>query len=259
VEQDGQLIARYQYDPFGRRISKTLGAGQGAQTTWFIYSEEGLLAEVDTLGKTVRTYGWQPGTDWGTEPLWQADHASAQNSSSRTYHYLHNDHLSTPQVASDATGRSTWQALSESFGHTLERSGNRTRMNLRFAGQYFDEETGTHYNQQRDYAPGLGRYIQRDPIGLSGGINVYGYGYGNPLAYADPNGLVPLVLTPCVTSPQAAMGCAALAWGAANAAANACSNAVDAIKDWMSSDGGGDEGNKFPDRELPKDPRKKLQ
>jgi RHS repeat-associated protein len=108
-------------------------------------------------------------------------------------------------VASDATGRSSWQALSESFGHTLERSGNRTRMNLRFAGQYFDEETGTHYNQQRDYAPGLGRYIQRDPIGLSGGINVYGYGYGNPLAYADPNGLVPLVLTPCVTSPQAAM------------------------------------------------------
>jgi hypothetical protein len=71
---------------------------------------------------------------------------------------------------------------------------------------------------------------------LSGGINVYGYGYGNPLAYADPNGLVPLVLTPCVTSPQAAMGCAALAWGAANAAANACSNAVDAIKDWMSSE-----------------------
>jgi uncharacterized protein RhaS with RHS repeats len=40
---------------------------------------------------------------------------------------------------------------------------------------------------------------------LSGGINVYGYGYGNPLAYADPNGLVALVLRPCVTSPQAAM------------------------------------------------------
>jgi len=135
---------------FGWCISKTLGAEQGGQTTWFVYGAQGLLAELDANGKTAKTYGWQPGTDWGTEPLWQADHASAQNSSSRTYHYLHNDHLSTPQVASDATGRSTWQALSESFGHTLERSGNRTRMNLRFAGQYFDEETGTHYNYYRD-------------------------------------------------------------------------------------------------------------
>jgi len=53
------------------------------------------------------------------EIYWQADPASGQNSSSRTYHYLHNDHLSPPQVASDATGRSSWQALSESFGHTL--------------------------------------------------------------------------------------------------------------------------------------------
>ena len=111
-------------------------------------------------------------------------------------------------------------------------------MNLRFAGQYFDEETGTHYNQQRDYAPGLGRYVQRDPIGLSGGINVYGYGYGNPLAYADPDGLVPLVLTPCVTSPQGAMACAALIGATATAVANACSNAVSAINDWMFSDGG---------------------
>ncbi|WP_225613924.1 RHS repeat-associated core domain-containing protein [Delftia sp. DLF01] len=128
-------------------------------------------------------------------------------------------------------------------------------MNLRFAGQYFDEETGTHYNQQRDYAPGLGRYIQRDPIGLSGGINVYGYGYGNPSAYADPDGLVPLALTPCVTSPQGAMACAALIGATATAVANACSNAVSTINDWMFSDGGGDEGNRFPDRDLPRDPK----
>jgi RHS repeat-associated protein len=196
VEQDGQLIARYQYDPFGRRISKTLGAGQGAQTTWFIYSEEGLLAEVDTLGKTVRTYGWQPGTDWGTEPLWQADHASAQNSSSRTYHYLHNDHLSTPQVASDAAGRSSWQALSESFGNTLERSDNRTRMNLRFAGQYYDEEAETHFNYYRDYSPAVGRYLQSDPSSLDGGINGFNYANLNPSSYIDNNGLVAYIPDP---------------------------------------------------------------
>jgi len=111
-------------------------------------------------------------------------------------------------------------------------------MNLRFAGQYFDEETGTHYNQQRDYAPGLGRYVQRDPIGLSGGINVYGYGYGNPLAYADPDGLVPTVLLSCAT-PQ--FGPLCLAVGVA--IVNACKTTWDATKDWTFSDGGGDDGD----------------
>ncbi|ABX38139.1 YD repeat protein [Delftia acidovorans SPH-1] len=189
VEQDGQVTARYQYDPFGRRISKTLGTGQGAQTTWFIYSGEGLLAEVEALGKTIKSYGWQPDADWGTEPLWQADHINGQTgTSTRIYHYLHSDHLSTPQVASDAAGRSSWQALNESFGQTLERSGNRTRMNLRFAGQYFDEETGTHYNYQRDYSPGVGRYLQTDPIGIDGGVNVFVYAEENPVKLNDPTG-----------------------------------------------------------------------
>ncbi|QQB49213.1 hypothetical protein I6H54_23110 [Delftia acidovorans] len=62
-------------------------------------------------------------------------------------------------MSSAAAGRSSMQALSESFGHTLERSGNRTRMNLRFAGQYFDEEAGTHYNQQRYYVSNVGNFI----------------------------------------------------------------------------------------------------
>lgn len=54
--------------------------------------------------------------------------------------------------------------------------------------------------------------MQRDPIGLSDGVNVdgYGYGYGNPLAYTDPSGLVPLVLAPCVTPAYSPYACAAL-------------------------------------------------
>jgi len=61
--------------------------------------------------------------------------------------------------------------------------------NKRFPGQYKDAETGLHYNYFRDYDPSIGRYIQSDPIGLGGGLNIYAYVASNPLIYIDSLGL----------------------------------------------------------------------
>jgi RHS repeat-associated protein len=87
-----------------------------------------------------------------------------------------------------------WKWDSEPFGSTAanqDPDGNAVTftLNLRFPGQYFDSQTGTHYNYFRDYNPKTGRYLQSDPIGLAGGINTYGYVGASPLLWIDPLGL----------------------------------------------------------------------
>jgi RHS repeat-associated protein len=59
---------------------------------------------------------------------------------------------------------------------------------LRYQGQYFDAETGLHYNRFRYYDPDAGRFVSQDPIGLAGGVNLYQYA-PNPLRWIDPLGL----------------------------------------------------------------------
>ena len=63
------------------------------------------------------------------------------------------------------------------------------RDSIRFPGQYFDEETGLHYNRFRYYDPSIGRYISADPIGQLGGVNLYSYAGNNPVNWFDFLGL----------------------------------------------------------------------
>ncbi|HRW65213.1 MAG TPA: RHS repeat-associated core domain-containing protein [Candidatus Competibacter sp.] len=181
IDIDGQERARYQYDPFGRRIAKIVGG----QTTWYLHAPEGLIAELDTTGHLIRAYGWQPNTAYGTAPLWQAE---IVGTAWRPY-VFQTDHLGTVQLATDAQGQIAWTARSEAFGQSTPESGNTITMNLRFPGQYYDEESGLHYNTFRDYDPQTGRYIESDPIGLEGGVNTYAYVEGNPLNFIDAEGL----------------------------------------------------------------------
>ena len=86
----------------------------------------------------------------------------------------------------------------EAFRNTAANEIAGVVVNLRFPGQYFDGETGLHYNHFRYFDAEIGRYITSDPIGLSGGLNTYGYVGANPTAVIDTEGLAGEPLPPNV-------------------------------------------------------------
>ena len=58
-----------------------------------------------------------------------------------------------------------------------------------YTGRRYDAETGNYYYRARYYSPELGRFLSPDPLGLSAGLNLYGYVTNNPLNWIDPWGL----------------------------------------------------------------------
>ncbi|WP_275938034.1 RHS repeat-associated core domain-containing protein, partial [Cronobacter malonaticus] len=111
-------------------------------------------------------------------------------------YWYHNDVSGMPRELTGAGGEIAWRAEYRAWGNTLRvehietRDGEPVYQPLRYQGQYFDAETGLHYNRFRYYDPDAGRFISQDPIGLAGGINLYQYA-PNPLVWVDPLGLNP--------------------------------------------------------------------
>ena len=100
------------------------------------------------------------------------------------YHY----HLGTLRELTSQQGKLVWKARYKTYGNVAEKDVEEVENNLRFQGQYFDEETGLHYNRHRYYDPSLGQFTTQDPIGLLGGVNNYQYA-PNPVGWVDPLGL----------------------------------------------------------------------
>lgn len=111
--------------------------------------------------------------------------------------FVHTDALGTPRLMADASKKTVWRwDQDEPFGDSRpnedpDGDAAEVSMPLRFAGQYFDEETGLSANGFRDYAPELGRYIESDPVGLIGGPNTYAYVSGSPITQIDARGTTP--------------------------------------------------------------------
>jgi RHS repeat-associated protein len=124
-----------------------------------------------------------------------------------------------------------WEATYAPFGEaTLKPDLDPVLENhLRFPGQHYDSETGFHYNGFRDYHPGIGRYLQADPIGLKGGMNVFAYALNNPVNWTDPSGqAVPLGIAIARVAIGAAAG-AAGGWVAGKMQGNTFSAVVGGI------------------------------
>ncbi|GEM_PF-1546411 len=187
VKQNGILIATYEYDTNGLRMSKTTTANapQGAQTIVYHYDLDGrLIAETTATGSPLRSYIWRDDT-----PVAQIEYVP-----SRKIYNFNVDQLNTPRAMMDDTGKVVWRWESDAFGSTLpnedpDGDGVKMTSNLRFTGQYYDQETGLHYNWHRYYDPSMGQYPQADTVGLAAGTNLYQYVNSNPLIYIDPLGL----------------------------------------------------------------------
>ncbi len=169
---NGAATSNYTYNARGQRSIKVSG---GVETHYIFNASGQLIAEANGIGEIQKEYVYSNGQPY------------AQVIGSDIYYY-HNSHLGTPEMMTDSNQAIVWQASYSPFGKA-DISVELVENNIRFPGQYFDSESGLHYNYFRDYDPEIGRYIQSDPIGLAGGINTYGYVGGNPVNYIDPLGL----------------------------------------------------------------------
>lgn len=170
VEKEGQQF-EYQYDALGRRIKKTDAFGE----TEFLWNGDVLLSE--KRKHQNKHYIYEPHS---FKPL-----AFIENNQCYFYHL---DHLGTPQELTDWEGNVVWSARYRVYGNVVRKDVEQVENNIRFQGQYWDEETGLHYNRFRYYDPGTGQFTQQDPIGLLGGDNIYQYA-PNPTNWSDPLGL----------------------------------------------------------------------
>ncbi|MFO1323218.1 MAG: RHS repeat-associated core domain-containing protein [Burkholderiales bacterium] len=187
VNSGGTTVASYAVNGLGQRVRKVVGA----TTTLFVYDEQGrLVGEYDSTGTLIQETVWLDDL-----PIATLRPTGTGVPTPIALHYVHPDHLGSPRAItrpSDDALLWRWDNT-DPFGNSVPNENPAAlgvfKYGLRFPGQYFDAELGTHYNYFRDYDPAIGRYSQSDPIGLRGGANTYSYVRSRPTRLFDPFGL----------------------------------------------------------------------
>ncbi len=166
---NGQVV-RYGYDALGRRINRIANGNAKA----FIYDDMNIVSD-QSSGDTVNYLNG----------LYLDDKLRQSGENFEAFYYLQ-DHLGSTVALTTAAGGILEQIRYEPFG---ENTGSiRTRYG--YTGRELDEATGLIYSRFRWYDPLQGRFMQEDPIGFYGGLNMYEYVSNNPISFNDPLGLI---------------------------------------------------------------------
>ncbi|MFI1458900.1 putative T7SS-secreted protein [Streptomyces roseus] len=173
---DGSLW-KYTYDPLGRRISKQ----SPSQTVYFTWDGTTLCEE--TTENVVLTWD-----HLGMRPLSQTERRT--DTGDERFFAIVTDLIGTPTELVDEHGDLAWRTRTSLWGTTTWNADATAYTPLRFPGQYFDPESGLHYNYFRYYDPESARYLSQDPLGLAPAPNPAAY-VDNPLLWGDPLGLQP--------------------------------------------------------------------
>jgi RHS repeat-associated protein len=168
----GRPTEQYGYDAEGRRVLKTVGGLQ----TQYVYQGPDIVAEYPgdwlTPGALL-THG--PNLD---DPLLRTIPGATQ--------YYHQDGVGSVVAVTDDSGATHGSARYDAWGNATSVTG--TIPLYGYTGREPDA-TGLIYYRARYYDPALGRFLQRDPLGVDDGVNLYAYVGNNPINRADPSGL----------------------------------------------------------------------
>ncbi|MFI9174239.1 putative T7SS-secreted protein [Streptomyces lincolnensis] len=199
---------RYTYDPLGRRTSKLRLAEDGAtviEQVLFTWDGTTLCEQTTTSSKLPNpiTLTWD---HQGLRPIAQTERITAadapQDEIDSRFFAIVTDLVGTPNELINEDGEIAWHTRSTLWGTTAWATDSTTYTPLRFPGQYYDPETGLHYNYFRHYDPETARYLTPDPLGLGPAPNPCAY-VDNPYTWSDALGLAPQSCRDSGLSPAA--------------------------------------------------------